>query len=392
MNTLARNLVVTLILAIIVGACGYWFFSNFELREVETDAGYSREARENRYLAMSHFLRALGTEVENASGRELLDNLPPPSDTLFLSNSSSTLSMRRQQALRDWMEQGGHLITVVDSDWDEDAQRSTQPFFDQFGIQRHPYEANPSEDDAEWWQDEAAHYDQYLDVRFADYEHPVKVHPDHSAYLVDANSQAIARVADETGNILLQYNVGEGRLTVFTDVRFWENRHIDKHDHALFAWLLMDANASKVWIMYDISLPSLVSSAWAVAPYAMVASLALLCLWLWSLYNRFGPTLGSTSPVRRSLLEHLQASANFHWQNDRANTLLEQLQDIVKARLEKSHPGWSGLSPQQQTDWLAKRTQVDGDQLLPALTSKPTEERTFISCIRTLQLIHKNLS
>ena len=392
MNNLTRNILVVVLIAIAAGGGGYWFFSNFELRPFDTDAGYSRQARENRYLAMGYFLEASGVEVENVAGRALLDNLPPTSDTLFLSYNSSALSMRRQQALRDWLERGGNLVTVVSSDWEETEQTSEQRFFDQFGIQRHPYhettetnaqEEEPRQDDQDT---------DYVPVHFASYEQPVRVDFARDAYFVDANDQASARISDEAGITLLQYDVGDGRLTVLTDAHFWENRHIGEHDHALFAWLLMGEASPRVWVMYDISLPSLLSSAWTKAPHAAIAFAALLGIWLWGLYDRFGPTCSVEDRSRRSLTEHLYASGRFHWRANRAETLVEHLQVTVRAKLEKAHPGWSHLPQQKQLEWLSARSFGDEDQLLFALDDKPSDERSFLRCVHRLQNLHKLLS
>lgn len=392
MPNLTRNILVILLVGLAVGAGAYWFFSNFELRPFDTDAGYSRQARENRYLAMGHFLKALGADVEHVAGRALLDNLPPAGDTLFLSHSSSTLSMRRQQALRDWLEQGGQLVTVVSSDWDETGPTNEQRFFDQFGIQRHPYDeiAETTDQAAEPRKvDREAHA---VPVQFESYEHPVQVDFAQDAYFVDANDQASARIADGTGIALLQYDVGKGRLTVLTDVHFLENRHIGAHDHALFAWLLMGESGHKIWIMYDISLPSLLSSAWTRAPHAVIAFSVLLGIWLWSLYDRFGPACVIDNRSRRSLTEHLYASARFHWRANRAENLVDHLQSTLRARLEKACPGWSRLPQQEQLEWLSAHNFADTDQLLLALNDKPADERGFLRCVHTLQNLHKLLS
>lgn len=141
----------------VVAFCVAGFFACYEQREVEIETGASKEARENRYLALSRLLERMGHETVVKRELALLDELPEPPATLILVGRRDSLSAARSQALLDWVARGGHLAVVAHSLWedpDEDEEeeeelRTTQGadaaeprpdrrdlLLDPFGIQR----------------------------------------------------------------------------------------------------------------------------------------------------------------------------------------------------------------------------------------------------------------
>lgn len=393
MSTYARVLILSVLAIVLAGAGAVWFLANFAYQDVETEGHYSPQARKNPYLALTWFLREMGIDAESVSGRELLDALPPPDDVLYLPHSRTAFNDRRREALLGWMSAGGNLITVVHEDWNEETERSGEPFFDDFGIRRYRFEAE--EDDVSEAPGDSGTVSgddrQFTSVSITDYPATLQVRFSRDAYLWDASETVSGWVGDGRGAVLLQYEVGEGSLTVVADDGFWVNSGLGERDHGLFAFLLMAPDTGRVWIMYDISMPALTSLVWDRAPYAVCASLVLLAVLLWGLYDRFGPLAVSGGVRRRSLMEHLGASARYQWRIDRAATLLHELRDSISSRLEQVHPDWPRMQPDERLEWLSQRSGRDVNSLAFALHGDVSDERGFLAVVRELQHIGKSI-
>ena len=105
----ALSLVIAGVALIAATGLTAWFFANFERQTLEVPVGASMEARRNPFLAAERFLARLGIPVESVAGRDLLRQFPPTSDTLVV-NGLGPLNPERQEALRAWIEGGGHLV------------------------------------------------------------------------------------------------------------------------------------------------------------------------------------------------------------------------------------------------------------------------------------------
>ncbi len=390
MNQRASYLLWSFVALLAFAAGSLWFLANYELVEETFHTAPGKEARINPYLAAERFLIKNDVDTNSLGGSKLLDELPSSNDTIFLANhrNNGLLTEERRTALNDWMSEGGHLITVIHTLWDEELNSSGDPFLDSYGVRQYKHDYSYDEDETEETPP--------TETRFAGGGETLTLDFNPSFYMFDYNEAAYAGIESQQGYHLLQIGVGAGTLTVLTDDWLWRNRKIGEHDHALFFHNLVQNSAAteslpKVWIVHDLEFPSLLGLIWNKAPYAVITIFLLLVFSLWAAYNRFGPPLLDNHRIRRSLLEHLDACGHYHWRHDQGNTLLATLRDQLQQLLERHHPSWHQLTPKEQFEWLSKRSNQPQLVLSRALIHQPQNEHEFTHIVQTLKSLRKTL-
>ena len=372
-------------------ACGggtLWFLANFEQVEAPFFTRPGDEALLNPYLAAERFLNKNNIKTQSVSGAKLLDELPLHSDTIFLSNhrNDGLLTTARQDALYDWIIEGGHLVMVAHTLWDEEQNGSGDPFLDSLDIRRFKHDF--SNDELEEIEP--------VETRFAGRGETLTLAFNPVYYLLNQDKTADSGIKSHKGYHLLQYDINGGRLTVLSDDQIWRNNNIGENDHALLFHNLIASNIdsetpSKLWIVHDLEFPSLLELIWKKAHYAVLILFLLLVFSLWAAYNRFGPPLVDNHRIRRSLLEHLDACGRYHWRHDQGNTLLTTLREQLQQQLEQHHPSWHQLALEEQYAWLNRRSSLPQQVLAAALDHQPQSEHEFTSIVQTLNRLRKTL-
>lgn len=331
-----------LMLLALLGWGGVWFLQNFERQTEESRSGYSAAARRNPLLAAERFLQRLGKQVESLSGRGHLKAPPERAGVMLVKDLGPSLPLAQEELLLEWVARGNHLIASLSYLPDEDEAQNhllqrleVRLVAQELGEQ--PNEPVPLEfqvpGDAE-----------VMQVDFADTR----------ALLTDREDMLLGITANQ-GFHLLTLAWGQGRITLLSDNGFLHNTEIERNDHALFLAALMDGY-ERGWLLYSSQMPSLLTLAWRFAPHLFVSSLLLLGMLIWWLTLRSGPILLQANPLRRNLLEHLQAAGEFNWRRDRAAGLLERCRKQLESRWLLKHPLLNGMNRQQRCRWLAERT------------------------------------
>ena len=389
MNSKRFGILVLVLLLGFVGWGVYWFVSNHERHYRDIRVGVSAEARRNPFLAAERFLRHLGLESESIPGREYL--LRPPDETgiLLVNRLSPNLSPEHERALLEWIEGGGHLVVTANREWDEEAEAeaSGNPLLQRFGVRlriRAPGgEEAAAEQEAPKTSGEAGDVKDECDpcepliVSFPGLRDGVRVAFQNGRWLEETAEFADWAIEGEEGPHLLQFRVGQGRLTVLSDHDFLVNDHIGEQDHALFLALLTEGER-RVWLLYSSRMPSLFTLLWRAVPYLVLSLLLLTGLWLWSLTQRTGPLLQREIRVRRNLLEHLDAAANYAWQTDRAGGMFGTSQKVLEQGWRRRHPGLDRLAPAQRCERIAELSGVAEPAVEAALYSRVDKEQAFI--------------
>jgi len=107
------GLLVALMLAAVV-----FVASHTEWVEEEVTTPASGEARHNRYYAVQQLLRQLGGQVRQ---RTHLQDMPPRHARLWLDSYDWNMLEDRSDALRQWVDAGGHLVISADMAVEDDA-------------------------------------------------------------------------------------------------------------------------------------------------------------------------------------------------------------------------------------------------------------------------------
>jgi hypothetical protein len=372
--------------AILIAGALTWFLENFERREEEIDVGYSAAARNNPFLAAERFLKRLDTRVQSVAGRDLLRDLPPPDDILVV-NGLGVLNAKRREALHGWIAQGGRLVVDAWYLWDHARSNDTQPddFLARYGVRL------ARSDDSDGSPVPGGKL--VAEVNVEGLPQPIEVAFDPRFFLQDTRGEASGAVEAGEHARLLQYEIGDGLLTVTSDNGFLTNSSIGGHDHALFlALLTTPSGKGKVWLLYDSGVPWLGALLWRSAPFAIVSTLGMLGLLLWHLGGRLGPLLPGPAPERRDLLAHLQASAEFLWRHDCGGRLAE----VTGARTEQAwlrrHPSLRELDREGRVAWIARRSGIPPAEVRRALYPVATRAGELVADTALLQRLWSSLA
>jgi hypothetical protein len=196
---------------------------------------------------------------------------------------------------------------------------------------------------------------------------------------------------DEKKEHLLYFDIGSGSITITSDNYIWENHRIDCHDHAYGLWRLVNPDG-RVWFLVNQDAPSLATILWRNASYGVLAALLALVLWLWAKSLRFGPVLVVEQSGRRSLAEHIYASAMLLWRKQEHPQLLELLRKEILDRLAEQHPNLHHASQEERVEFLHELTGINTGEIHRALFSIALRHpQDFAVAIAHLQTIRKQL-
>ncbi|MGE8200417.1 MAG: DUF4350 domain-containing protein, partial [Variovorax sp.] len=101
---------------LVLALIGFWLVWATEWADTEVPTPASGEARTNSFYAAQAMLRELGMQVVK---RDDLDAMPPARARLVLASGHWDMFPERERRLREWVEQGGHLVMpshLVDGD------------------------------------------------------------------------------------------------------------------------------------------------------------------------------------------------------------------------------------------------------------------------------------
>jgi len=380
-STIIRLIVGGVLLILVVWAT-FWFHNNFERATREITTGYSEEARNNPLLAAERFLTQLGIKSGSISASDLWHTMPQSRGVIIFSSYMQPRSKARQEQLRKWIESGGHLIIDADALQDADDKKEIKgDFLSELGA-RVSYPDDEDDDVNE----------QHIAIHFEGNKTPVHVTMSTYRHLVDSKGKAVAGVKLGKGYGLLQYELGDGYITVLSDNSFLFNREIGKEDNALALALLVGIhNENKVWLVHDVSMPSLPELAWRYAPYAVSAVVIASLLWLWSLGTRLGPLLPPAQTPRRDIGEHLAATAHYLWRLDRGNALLHANRQRIEQAWLNKHYMLRAMPLQERCEWIAARAGLSATVVERALYAQHNTESDFIEQSCYLQILRAAL-
>jgi hypothetical protein len=393
-NTYIYIILLLLLVGLIV-LIGFWFNTNFERVSNEVEVGFQGKARNNPLLAAEQLLERMGTPVERLRNLYNFENHLDTQDTLILLHYGSFLKKEQLQQLNQWVDEGGHLIIVSETLHSSYGQSDTpDPLLSELNIYQFENELdettieNVSPTELFWAQ------------------HSMKVAFNPNYFIESTYSDQAIKISDEYGTHLLFYYYGIGMITVLSDLSFIENHKIADYDHAQFLWLLVNFErpAKRVWILSkkpgsaekkkgdSNNIPDLFTLLWRNMWTVIITATILLLFWLWLASQRFGPLLPLPSRTRRRLLEHLEASGYFLWQQKQVPVLLYSAKQALLKRLQTVHPDWIHLSERELSEQLAPLSTLTAVQIEEALQTRQSEtEMDFTETIEILTQLRKSL-
>ena len=375
-------------------AAGYWFIQATEWVQEEVTLPLKGEAARKPHYAAARLLRGLGADVAE---RTQLDELPPPQAVLLLHSFHWALFQGRDQRLREWVENGGHLVLPeMMLLRDGDSLLSWVPIAQVKASQAHRAPAasgaadpQPQEDEDadEPAQDEDASEDGTAPPEGAHAATPVEprrspktdcrslTEPEqvapalpprrsyrlchHSVQRLRPKGQAVVQWAleDARGTEALRVAHGRGSVTVLGQGIGWQYRGLLEGDHALalVAALQGPGPGRTVWLVSEESRPALPLWLWQHAPAALWLAGIAIALALWRTLPRFGPRLAPELRSRRSMAQQVRGTAEFLWHRDPQALHAAQHRALEEAARQRL-PGWPRMDNGARLAALAAAT------------------------------------
>lgn len=391
--------IISVLLVLAVAAGGYGIYLNLEKVETNHEISFEGEARDNPLLAARIFLNRMGISAETKDSMHSIADLPDIKTTLLITAKRSSLSREKTEELYDWIENGGHLITRVTHEspfvdllgTDEDVEDYSSGDNLQEMLDVEVMRREDIDDDDKHIHLKGSKKDLALDIEsFL----PIQIEDD----FLGKDELITLKVHDNEFVFMLRRKIGNGMVTLVSDLRIINNRGIRSADHAELLWHLVNVENTpdNVWLIYNDDVPALWEILWQQA-WALILSLtALLLIWLYSSSHRFGPLIPKESEDRRSLLEHIQASGNFYWKHQQKQKLIDSSRAALEDRLKVVNPSWRQLSNEEKIVHLSERfglSQTTAHKLLfdQKVALKKTSADEFTDIVKQLEEIRNSI-
>lgn len=363
-----------LALLLVLGLLASYLLGKLEPYEEVVEHGPAPEVASSPYLAAEHFLRKQGIEARRADGLEVLDGLPSQGQTLMLLADRGNMTPRQVERLLQWTAGGGHLLFIAERLWNEEDGKSGDLLLDLLGIQQYMSDELDEEETDEGETPPAGERDPYPELTklyLQNEQAPAYIAFDTDFHLYDAQNRAHAWANSEAATHLLQLYHGDGLITVLSDPWIWQNRQIAEYDHAWLLWYL--AQDSAVTLLYHAERDDLASLLLRHFPLALVVLALLIVATLWHVGLRQGPLQAPASRARRQLEEHLRGSADFLLRRSGQHSLLQGLQQDIKRRARRRHPGFDKLAVAEQWQVLGRLTRLPAKEISQAMRPLPPQ-------------------
>ena len=428
-------------------ALGIYVVDNYERVRVPEWVGYSGEAYRNDFLAAQRFVTAMGREARGVETLYGEPALPPPDATILVSGDRRLMSPLQHARLLDWVKSGGDLVVTVGEDVAKDPVLKAigVRLFEEAGYGMYlpndyvtepenwvVFDPNLDEAQAEETgtdgeetpesalaDDDGADHVMEEDDDLADEEEEavepvpperpdsddvprqlVHVPGSHETYSVSPSPRELVsenpggwQVAGRSAAYAVREPYGAGTVTVLGSLWFIENQMIGEADHAPFFWALLASAGRRgpVWFVFGADAPSIWTSI-AEHGWPALAALALVVIvLLWRHMPRVGPPIAPLAPVRRELIEHVDATGRFLVDHGGAHVLTASVQKHVKRRLLMRYPQVAALPERERRArlaQLAKLSQTEVDAIYRPQVGLSRND--FVAVQRVLERLRQN--
>ena len=372
---------VIVIASIIIGGYSYWFYTHFDLIVEEVNLGPTKEVKSNPFFAAEELLARANKSAASQKNFSVLDSGIENQDTLIIESTRVGLSENKRKTIKQWITNGGHLILLATELYDDELGTSRDSLLDELGVRL--YE-NP---EYSWSYEGEEHLTR---VTFQGTEAVTKIDFRQTYYLQDSKGEATFIGGNEYSDSFAQYQVGEGMVTVVTDMSIWKNYLIDEYDHAMFLYQLVGAGQT-VLFLYNTVQPSLWSTMNQLIPKVIISFFVLIAVLLFSASWRKGAPRKDDQRIQRELMQHVEAAGEFNYRNDSGLTLLKKLRDSLDSRLRKSIHQYATLSDAKKIDKLSHLVGIE-KQKLELLWQPPEQtQEDFLARVVLIQKIKRQL-
>lgn len=361
------------------------FAASFTLEKRDRDLGYSSEAQLNPWLAAGRVLEKQGLHIRFAPA---YGSLPTHAQVIVLATPLEYLDAQEQVALLAWVRAGGHLVTELQSvSYDDEAPDESELLYKTLGVKLRELEeenhAAPASKPGK----------NGLRVTRLAEEGEVQTGLDADYFLEAGPVKPLWAVSMAGRDRLLRFRLGDGHITVASDLYWMQNRALGAGDHAALLWRMVDAKAgATVWLIHGEERPSLFALLRQKATPLLQALALFVLVWLWQVSRRFGPVQAPAENGRRRLSEHLEASGRYLLRHNAVAKLQDASRQRLLSEVQRRYPQWRRLPPEKLAEHLAQRAGLESGAILRVLgTDAPDNLLQFAADIRLLNRLRKAL-
>jgi hypothetical protein len=406
---------VMIIIPLLLGLIAWGLYLIIETYEETEHSGWSREALYNPYLAAQQFMTLSGFDVIDVDSLVKLKQLDGLG-TLFFSDARQVRTPRQLQQVMEWLEAGGNVIYTaneivhdddlllqafaVDVEWREreagsdDDERPLSEILREYNRQ---IENGKSREDIIGASGNEK--PSLTKVRFGDDVGELEVAFDTARVLqhsavddigADVKHQPFSWSNSEHGVHMMQFEVGEGLLTILSDPGIWTSYQIDNYEHAYLLWLLSSDEGS-----FAILRSVLRESIWTLmsrnASEFLIAAGLLIVVLMWHLASRFGRLLPRDLSRQRALGEHFSSLSHYLWKRRRSAYLLAALRQSVLRRASLTLGGFANADQARQFELIAERCDLQPEAIARVFGNSDFNEASFVVAVRLLKHIEQSL-
>lgn len=351
-----------------------------EWEEVDIPVGYSAEAIAHDLLASRRYLQAFDYQVTDITDLDFYKNLPPADSVILSSYLPTDLPESLYDNLRQWINDGGHLITGVSDSHSSSDQSAYVNFIHSFGISTRSV----------YWE-QAEELDGIYSLTTATDSEAVSVYlnPLYAMNLSDTGN-AIMAAGNDDDYYFLQLQDGTGYFTVTADSYLFSNWSIGDSDNALLLSRLIETtNPSDIWISDSpASFTGVFTLIWERFKWLVLVLAALLLAILRRESTRLGPLQTLSDNRSSNFSQHLLAMAGFQFRHGNTDRLLES----TRARVIRIAQGNTLRSDKEINVLLATKTSIHESDISNALYGKINNSNELITATITLQTVLKKLN
>lgn len=426
LKTRLASIAVLLLLAVLA----YGLYNAIEVYDKSVKLGWDRQAQANPYLAAERYLRLRGNNVESSKRLKRLDQLPM-GGTVFISDSRQLQTPARVTALVDWMAEGGRLVVGAsmnkndnknllldyfgvtkaqadcacdDDDNDNDNEKKNAEFKKFSELIREASKERRNEKSGEHVESDsdAIPDSELTELYFQNVQQSFRIQFSDDAALYHPAFDTTSTTnyqgpmpfywqGNKAGPQFIQFQVGEGLLTVLAEGSIWASDAIGKADHAFLLSILMDSG-SEALLLYGMQMSSIVGMLLHFAPELTIACAVWLIIWLLYKTRRFGPVREQAFVSRRSLDEHVVASSALLWREKKSKAMIENVHATIFRKIRFVNLGFDALDKHQQLHWLSERCGVSPDEVeLSLYVTDIRNEEHFYQIVSLIQKIGNRL-
>jgi hypothetical protein len=400
---------------VLLALIGWGLYSSIEFFEDTEHSGWSKAALRNPYLAAQQFMTRSGIAVTDVDSLARLDELGGLG-TLFFSDARQVQTPRQLKQVMDWLRLGGNVIysaNAVEHDDDlllrefevevELRKRDASSDDDAKPLSQKLREYNRQIENGKSREDIAREFGEsqpaLTHVRFDDDIGELEIafdtarvlkHPGFDDSSADTRHRPFSWSSSQYGVHMMQFEVGDGLLTILSDPGIWTSYKIDNYDHAYLLWLLSSDEGN-----FAILRSVLRESIWVLmlrnaSELLLVLGLSIVIV-LWRQGYRFGRLLPRDLSRRRALGEHFSSVSLYLWHRHRGEYLLQPLRQAVQRRASLALGEFAGAQPARQFELIAARLDLNADAVARAFNRKDFNEASFVQTVRLLKHIEQSL-